>query len=109
MALNYTLRIEAGATFARTFVIKDATTLTPLDLTGFTAHIQFRKPGTLELAYEQFPTINASAGTISLRVEATDTSAFTDSSYIWACELYNSTDTFRILEGTISVSPEVVY
>jgi hypothetical protein len=109
MALNYTLRIDAGATFIRTFLIKDSTTGLPLDLTGFTGKIQIRKPKTLDLAYQNIPVINALAGTVTLRIEATDTSLLTLSKYVWACELYKSPDVFRIIEGDVAVSYEVVY
>ena len=109
MALNYTLRIDAGATFVRTFRIKDSATGLPLDLTGFTGKIQIRVPKTLDLAYENIPTIDALAGTVTLRIEATDTSSLTLAKYVWACELYSGVDVFRILEGDVAVSDEVVY
>jgi hypothetical protein len=108
MSSTYPLRIEAGATYARTFKIKNKSDGSNFNLTGYTGAAQIRLDYTTPLVLAITPTINVANATVSIRIEATQTSAFTATDYIWGLELSNSTDTIRLLEGPVTVSPEVV-
>lgn len=108
MSSTYPLRIEAGATYSRTFKIKNRSDGSNFDLTGYTGLAQIRVDYDTPLVLEIVPTINATDSTIAIRIEADETSELTESKYIWGLEIYNSTDTVRMLEGDVTVSPEVV-
>ncbi|NBU93575.1 MAG: hypothetical protein EBS18_03325 [Actinobacteria bacterium] len=108
MSSTYPLRIEAGATYARTFKIKNRSDGSDFDLTGYTGLAQIREDHDKPLILEIVPTINPTEATIAIRIEAEDTSDLLLSNYVWGLELYNDTDTVRLLEGPVTVSPEVV-
>jgi hypothetical protein len=108
MASNYSLRIDAGATFDSVqFRYLEDDKVTPVNLTGWTARAQIRKTATSALAIELDVTI--ADGLISLYASAADTALLTDANYVWALELEHTDDTvIRLVEGKVYVSPEVV-
>ena len=108
MSSTYPLRIEAGATYSRTFKIRKKSDDLPFDLTGYTGLAQIRLDFNAPLFLEITPTIDPANATVSIRIEAEDTSSFDDVDYIWGLELYNETDTIRLLDGPVTVNPEVV-
>lgn len=108
MSSTYPLRIEAGATYSRTFKVKNKSDGSNFNLAGFTGAAQIRADYDAPLALAITPTFNVPNGTISIRIEASQTSALTGSEYVWGLEISNSTDTIRMLEGPVTVSPEVV-
>lgn len=108
MSSTYPLRIEAGATYARTFRIKNKSDGSDFDLTGYTGLAQIRENHDSPLVLEISPVINPALATVSIRIEAEDTSDLLLSNYVWALELYTTTDTVRLIEGPVTVSPEVV-
>lgn len=108
MSSTYPLRIEAGATYSRTFKIKNKSDGSNFNLTGFTGAAQIRADYDAPLTLAITPTLSAANATITIRIEASQTSALTGSDYIWGLEISNSTDTIRMLEGPVTVSPEVV-
>jgi hypothetical protein len=88
----------------------------PVDLTGCTARMQVRadvdSPDVLlDLTTENGGIIlGGAAGTIDLWVGATDTTAITWDGGVWALDIQYATgpdDVDRLIEGSISVSPEV--
>jgi hypothetical protein len=108
-AIQLNLYVEAGATFQRSLVYtNDDGSL--FDLTGFTALLQVRetvKSTTVKLAVN--PTIDVATATISWSFSASQTSTLTAPSYVYAMELTNSSGfVIRLLEGAVTVSPEVV-
>lgn len=108
MSSTYPLRIEAGATYARTFKIKNKSDGSNFNLTGYTGKAQIRVSHDSPLVLEIIPTINATDSTVKIRIEATQTSNLLLNEYVWALEISNATDTVRLLEGQVTVSPEVV-
>jgi hypothetical protein len=108
MSSTYPLRIEAGATYSRTFKIKNKSDGSNFPLTGYTARAQIRADYDSSLTLAITPTINTTDSSITIRIEAAQTSALVLPDYIWGLEIQNSTDTIRLLEGSVTVSPEVV-
>lgn len=108
-AIQLNLYVEAGATFTRSLVYtNDNGSL--FDLDGFTGELQVRETvtsSTAALTVE--PTIDTETSTISWEFTATQTSSLTEATYVYAMELYGPDDlVIRLIEGTVTVSPEVV-
>ena len=110
MAKNYPLRIEAGATFKRSFRLTNKADGSLYDFTGCTAKMQIRQYPSSALILEVIPTISASTATISFTISATQTSTLTKNDYYWGMEVYGTPDgTIRLVGGEVAVTPEVVY
>jgi hypothetical protein len=109
MAIQLNLYVEAGATFDRSLVYRNPDK-TLFDFTGYTAKLQVRETiSSANAAITVIPEIDVEAATLTWRFSATQTSALTKSTYIYAMELYAPDETvIRLLEGQITVSPEVV-
>jgi hypothetical protein len=109
MADTYNLSIDAGATYLveYEFTNQDGSVF---NLTGYTAKMQIRDmPTSPTLVLEVIPTITILTGIISVTLTATQTSALTNSKYVYAMELYGAGGyVLRPIEGIISMSPEVV-
>lgn len=108
-AIQLNLYVEAGATFSRSLVYtNDDGSL--FDLTGFTAELQVRETvASADATLTVTPTIDDETATVSWEFTATQTSALTDPTYVYAMELYGPDDlVIRLIEGVITVSPEVV-
>jgi hypothetical protein len=118
------LYIEAGAVFQKTLVINQPRAvptdpLVPMDFTGWVGKAQLRKVPMEEPSFEITLTFTEprTSGTIELEMLPVLTSAIpcgstvTDpkSSYCWALELTPPDGkTVRMLEGTVTISAEVV-
>lgn len=105
--------IEKGATFSRVLTWKDENS-TAYDLTGYTArmHIREERDDTakiVELTTENGGiTLGGAAGTITLLITDTATSAITQNSGVYDLELVSSGGVVtRLLEGDISIINEV--
>ena len=108
-AIQLNLYVEAGATFSRSLIYtNDDGTL--FDLTGFTAELQVRETvASAEPTLTVTPAIDVETAAISWDFTATQTSALTATTYVYAMELYGPDAlTIRLIEGVITVSPEVV-
>lgn len=107
MATNEPLHIDAGATYGPrqfTYTNDDGTAF---DFTGYTASMQVRSVDGL-LVLSKTPTINTATGEISFTLSATETSTLTSTRYRWSLELASASATIRLLQGRVTVSPEVV-
>lgn len=110
MAANYTLNIEAGATFTRAFEYTNADG-TVYPLTGYTAKLQIRETPEASLAaLSVTPSINVATGTITVTLTAAQTSTLLLPKYVYAMELAGpgGEPVIRLVEGSVKVSPEVV-
>lgn len=107
MAKVYTLDVEAGATFTRQFEYTNEDE-TVFDLTGYTALMHIRETAESDLALEVVPEIDVPTGIISITITAAETSSLTLPEYVWALELTKDELVIRLVEGKVSVSPEVV-
>ena len=127
----YNLCINQGATYSVTFVWNTGTscscsggcsgscscsssTLTPVDLTGFTAQMQIRQ--TVQSATILYTAstslgqivLGGTAGTIALTIPASDTAGFTWLRGVYDMNLTSSGGIVtRLIQGNVIVSPEV--
>lgn len=106
MATNEPLSIDAGATYVVEFELETAAGA-PIDISDFTAELQIRKSPLSPVAViTNTPTITTNK--VAVELSATQTSALTDSPYVYAIELYKNTEVARFVDGIVTVSPEVV-
>ena len=110
-AINYALFIEQGVPFSASILLKNPDD-TPKDLSGFTAKMHLRQYKShpdvlLELSTENSKiTVNPS-GEVTLNLSATDTSSLLYSSVVYDLLLINGENTFRAVEGKVTVSGSV--
>ena len=111
---RYDLAINQGATFSLAATWRDSNG-TAVNLTGYTARLQIRS------AYDSSTTtvsltsaagdivLGGAAGTIVATISATATAALASSfSGVWDIELVSGSGVVtRLLEGAVTVSPEV--
>ena len=111
MAMDYPLRIEAGATYERAFRLTDKTSQTLFDLTGYTVKAQVRQHPSSALALELDVTTDIPNSIINLVIPAEDTSSLIEGPYFWGLELTETAtgNVKRLIEGKVYVTPEVVY
>lgn len=106
MAGEYTLCIEQGATFTRTFTWYNAAGAA-VDLSNYTAALQLRvnKEDTdpvLSLTQLAGITLGGVAGTIAVTITAAQTAALTQERYLWDLKLTSSDGVAtRLLEGPV--------
>lgn len=112
-AATYDLYIEQGATFVKQITWKDSSG-TPVDLSGYTARMQFRSSVNSDTILFSATTTNGkitlggAAGTIDIEIDATDTTAFAFVSAVYDLELESASGfVTRLLEGGVEVSKEV--
>jgi hypothetical protein len=117
---TYDFTLEQGATFERTLTIKDSND-DPIDLTGFTFSAQIRKKYSDAVSYGDFTFVIlnqvSNTGQVRMSMSATvtsaipvdkaDSSAKKTTSYCYDVEMNTGSKIDRIIQGTISVSPEV--
>jgi hypothetical protein len=79
-----------------------------LQLAGYTANSQIRKWYTSVNAAATFTTsINASAGIITLSLTSSQTNNLVSGRYVYDVEIDNGTTISRIVEGIVTVTPQV--
>jgi hypothetical protein len=116
-AAQYEVLIEAGAKLARTFLYKDADGVA-VPLTGFSGRMQIRESADSTTILHEMTTANgglifeaaAVVGQIEMYIGATATEAFTFSKAVYDLEVVNdgdAEDVIRLLEGDVTVSPNV--
>ena len=108
------LKIIQGATFRKPLVWLAPDKTTPIDLTGCTARMQVRgeveSPTVLlELTTENDGiVIDGPAGKLTLHLSPAATTAISWESGVWDLEVaHPNGDVTRLVQGSISVSPEV--
>lgn len=107
MAEVYTLHVDAGATWRVEFEYTNEDE-TVFDLTGYTAKMQFRETFDAPLALEIDAEVDVEFGRLIFVASAADTSTLLAATYAYAVELYGPTETVRLVQGSVHVSPEVV-
>lgn len=107
MATKANLVIDQGTTFTTDLTMTDEEG-SPLNLTGYTANSQIRKWYTSSNATATFTTsINANTGVISLSLTANQTGAMTAGRYVYDVEISDGAIISRIVEGIVTVTPQV--
>lgn len=107
MATKANLVIDQGSTFSVTLTLSnDDGDL--LDLNGYTANSQLRKWYTSSTHTDFATEIDTENSTVELSLTANQTSNLTAGRYVYDVELTSSSnDILRIVEGIVTVTPEV--
>lgn len=112
-AANYELKIEQGADFIKSFVLKNPDNSVK-DLTGHTARMQIRQyVFSDEVLFEATTEngkllINVGTGTVQMRFTNTDTGSLSVKRGVYDLELIDSTgQVIRLIEGNVLISREV--
>jgi hypothetical protein len=108
-ASTYDITVEQGATFSLVVTWRDSGGAL-IDLTGYSAKMDIRRSvgGALikALASGSGITLGGAAGTITITISAVDTGTFTESG-VYDLELTTGSTITRLLQGAMSVSPQV--
>lgn len=107
MATKSNLVIDQGSTFSVTMDLKDENG-DALPLNGYTAESQIRKWYTSLNPTASFATsINVDSGEITLSLSSIQTSNLVAGRYVYDVELVQGQVVSRIVEGIITVTPQV--
>jgi hypothetical protein len=107
MATKANLVIDQGSTFSADLNLADENG-DPLILNGYTANSQIRKWYSSTNAAATFTTaINVESGVISLNLSANQTSNLVSGRYVYDVELTDGGGVSRIVEGIVTVTPQV--
>jgi hypothetical protein len=106
MATVNNIVIDQGTTFSFTFSLDNADG-TNKDLTDYTVNAQIRKSYYTSTKVD-FTTAKVDAtGEITLSLTAAETSTLKAGRYVYDIEIVSSSETIRVLEGIVTVTPEV--
>jgi len=106
MATVENLVIDQGQTFSFELTLSNADG-TAKNLSGYTTTSQMRK-SYYSSTSTSFTTAQVDAtGTITISLTATQTSAIKAGRYVYDIEIASSSETLRVLEGIVTVTPEV--
>lgn len=106
MASKANLIIDQGTTFSTTITVTDDDG-NALDLSGYTGAAQIRKHYTSSNSVSFNVSISAATGEVTLSLTANATSNIVAGRYVYDCELTNSGTVSRVLEGIVTVTPQV--
>lgn len=107
MASKANLVIDQGATFSTDLYLTD-TDGAPLILNGYTAASQMRKWYSSVNATATFTTfINVGSSFITLSLAANSTNSIPAGRYVYDVEINNGTTVSRVVEGIVTVTPQV--
>ena len=104
MAQSEPLHIDAGATYTRQFTYAKDSGAWGSD---YNARLMVRDSEG-NIALDVAPTFNRLTGDISLELTPAQTGTLTEPRYRWSLELIGASETIRLLQGRVTVSPEVV-
>ena len=105
---TYNFTIEQGTTFNRVLTLQENGSA--MNLTGYSVASQMRSTHDSSSIIATFTgtVSNASSGQITLSLTNSQTSAIEEAIYVYDVEITSGTGTVtRILEGNITVTPEV--
>tara|TARA_B100001059_G_scaffold38757_1_gene31347 strand:- start:2705 stop:3043 length:339 start_codon:yes stop_codon:yes gene_type:complete len=106
---TYNLVIDQGSDFALDLVIKQSGTA--LNLTNYSGRAQLRTVHTASSASASFTVTvtNASEGALKLQLPGSTSKNLAAGQYVYDLEIFTSSDTIvkRIVEGTVTLTPEV--
>lgn len=107
MATKANLVIDQGSTFSTDLTLTDENG-DPLTLDGYTANSQIRKWYTSSNAAATFATsVNTQSGVITLSLTATQSSNLVAGRYVYDVEISSGSEVSRIVEGIVTVTPQV--
>jgi len=105
---TYNFTIEQGTTFSRVLTLQENGSA--MNLTGYSVASQMRSTHDSSSIVATFSgsVTNASSGQITLSLTNSQTSAIEEAIYVYDVEITSGAGAVtRILEGTITVTPEV--
>ena len=106
MATQKNIVIDQGTTFSVDVTAKDNTG-SAKNLTGYTATAQLRK-SYYSTTSTSFTTAQVDAtGVITLSLNASETGNLKAGRYVYDCEAASGSDTIRVVEGIVTVTPQV--
>jgi hypothetical protein len=107
MATKANLVIDQGTTFSSDLYLTDENG-SPLILSGFQANSQIRKWYTSSNAAATFTTfVNVSSAFINLSLTANQSSNLVAGRYVYDVEINDGSTVSRVVEGIITVTPQV--
>lgn len=106
MATKANLVIDQGATFSTDLTLTDENG-DMLILNGYTANSQLRKWYTSTTSVPFTAAINVDSGVITLSLTDTQTSLLTAGRYVYDVEISDGSTVSRVVEGIITVTPNV--
>lgn len=106
MATKSNLVIDQGATFSTDLTLTDENG-DALNLVGYTANSQIRKWYTSTNSVSFSTSTNTNSGTVTLSLTANQTASLTAGRYVYDVEISDGTTISRIVEGIITVTPNV--
>lgn len=107
MATKANLVIDQGSTFSTDLTLTDENG-DPISLTNYTANSQIRKWYTSTNPAATFTTsVNTSSATITLTLTANQTSNLVSGRYVYDVEISDGSEISRIVEGIVTVTPQV--
>lgn len=107
MAKKYNLQIDAGTTYAISFIYKSDTGV-PFDLTDYSVACQIRSVSPNALILTPTMTKVDAEGLITLSLTATQTGTLTPIPYMYAIEISKDSEVIRVVQGDVIVSEEIV-
>lgn len=105
---TYNFILEQGATFSRRLTVQENNSA--LDLTGYTGRAQMRSTHDSDSIALSFTVAisDATNGILSMSASATSTASLTPGQYVYDVEIESSAGSVtRLLQGTVTVNPEV--
>ena len=105
-AAKVNLNIDQGATFYY-FVNLTNSEGAVFNLTGYTGNAQLRPSYTSNTKVDMDVVVTGNTGKVELIMNAATTALLTKDRYLYDVELNNNGIITRILEGTVTVSPNV--
>lgn len=106
MATKANLVIDQGSTFSTDLNMTDENG-DVINLGGYTANSQMRKWYTSSNSTVFTTTINVATGVITLALSANQTNNLTAGRYVYDVEINDGTVTSRVVEGIVTVTPQV--
>ena len=106
MATQQNIVIDQGTTFSTTITAKDSTG-SAKDLTGYTTTAQIRK-SYYSSSSTDFTTAQVDGtGVITLSLTAAQTGNIKAGRYVYDVESASASETIRVVEGIVTVTPQV--
>lgn len=106
MATIKNIVIDQGQTFSFSFTVNESDG-TPKQLDDYTVNSQMRKSYYSSTATDFTTAKVNSTGTITISLTAAQTSAIKSGRYVYDVEIESLTETLRVHEGIVIVTPEV--
>jgi hypothetical protein len=106
MATKANLVIDQGATFSTDLTLTDENG-DALNLNGYTANSQLRKWYTSSNSIVFSTSVNTDIGVVTLSLTSNQTANITAGRYVYDVEISDGTTISRVVEGIITVTPNV--